>query len=448
MEQAEYKCKCFEYRMVSLRGTTVPKQSKRLGIASLSLAMTRNIKIRLLISFILLFLFPTPSFADSSTGSEVGSFSKIEGRVDILKEGAPTTAPVKVNDNVSMGDIVRTKSDGKAEITFKDDTTVRLAPETRMKIDEYVFNPDNSRKTGALGLFRGKVRAVVSKTKGGIIPVGISTSSFNINTPTAIAGVKGTDFFVFYAQGMTGVIFKEGSGFVANPNMPDKIVNINAGQITFVAAPNAPPLTPRPASNIEMAQHSKDTTPAEKPKEKKEEGQKPKEEKSEVKEAKAEDKGDKGKEDKKDEGKSEVKEAKAEGKQDGGESEGEGETLLASTSEGTHAENKAGENQSEGTPQSPATEQAPLMTMADKPPPAMEAVSFSAVDMTMAGPDLMSPTIGGDLFGFAPPTDIGVIPDTIATTTTIPDISTLLPITETQPQTLKNTDVTVNVVFQ
>lgn len=446
--------------MVSLRGTTVPKQSKRLGIASLSLAMTRNIKIRLLISFILLFLFPTPSFADV-----VGSFSKIEGRVDILKEGAPTTVPVKVNDNVSMGDIVRTKSDGKAEITFKDDTTVRLAPETRMKIDEYVFNPDNSRKTGALGLFRGKVRAVVSKTKGGIIPVGISTSSFNINTPTAIAGVKGTDFFVFYDKGMTGVIFKEGSGFVANPNMPDKTVHINAGQITFVAAPNAPPLTPRPASNIEMAQHSKDTTPAEKPKEKKEEGQRPKEEKSEVKEAKAEDKGDKSKEDKKGDGKSEVKEAKLapasskQGAEDSGSSKGsEGEGSNTQTTSGTVEVAKAdtggiaASGGAEGNMGQGAVEQAPVMTIADKPALVSDIGAFSPNNIAMTGTNPIMPAAGGNVFGFTP-AGAGVIPNAVATapaltTNSVPDMTTLLPVTVTQPQTLKNTDVTVNVVFQ
>lgn len=422
----------------------------------------KNIKNKLfatLVSLVTFLIIPSISLADSSTGSAVGSFSKLEGRVDILIEGAASAVPVKLNDNVSMGDIVRTKSDGKAEITFKDDTTVRLAPETRMKIDEYVFNPDNSRKTGALGLFRGKVRAVVSKTKAGIIPVGISSSSFNINTPTAIAGVKGTDFFVFYDKGMTGVIFKEGSGFVANPNMPDKIVNINAGQITFVATPDAPPLTPRPASNVEMAQHTKDTAPAEKPKEKKEDGQK--EDKKEIKEAKAETKGDKdkdknkdkgdkekegakedkqeSKEDKKGEDKSEVKEAKVEdsGSSKGSESEGSNTQTTSGTVEVAKAD----------------TEQAPSMTMSDKPAPVMEAVSFSAVDMTMTSPNTMAMTGGGGSFGFAPSANIPVIPDAVATaqtltTNTVPDTSTLLPVTVTQPQTLKNTDITINVTFQ
>ncbi len=384
-----------------------------------------------------IFLFPLfltliLSLTSTSTltyADTVGFFSKVEGRVDILKEGDTKAIPVKVNDNVSMGDIVRTKSDGKAEITFKDDTTVRLAPETRMKIDEYVFNPDNSRKTGALGLFRGKVRAVVSKTKGGIIPVGISTSSFNINTPTAIAGVKGTDFFVFYDKGMTGVIFKEGSGFVANPNMPDKIVNINAGQITFIKI-DTPPLPPRPASNIEMAQHSKDTTPAEKPKEKKEEGQKPKEEKSQIKEAKAETKGDKeesSEEEKLGDGKSEIKKETSEGD----DSKNEGETTHRYTSRGAPPGEKASETAGEPVTltYSPLTEASPRD----------EKMGSGQAQVNSSG-------FTTDI-GFTP-ADIGVIPDIVSTINTIPDTTILLPVTETQPQTLKNTDVTVNVKFQ
>jgi hypothetical protein len=249
------------------------------------------------IGFILSLLLPLTAFAET-----VGYFSLVEGRVDILKAGKTSAVPVKRNDNVSMGDIVRTKSDGRTEITFKDETTVKLAPETRIKIDEYTFNPDNSRNKGVLNLFRGKVRSVVTKSKG-IIPIGLGISSFNVNTPTAIAGVRGTDFFVFFDKGITGVIFKVGQGFVINPNMPDKIININAGQVSFVINPNIPPAPPRPATKVEMTQHAKDTAPAEKPKEKKEE--KAEKEPSKTVEAKAEKKEEEKekKEEKKEEGK-------------------------------------------------------------------------------------------------------------------------------------------------
>lgn len=285
----------------------------------------------ILSTLILLFLTLTSTLAHAQV---VGFISKLQGRVDILKEGAPSALPVRVNDPVSIGDIVRTKSDGKAELTFKDGTVVRVAPKSRLRIDEYLFDVDNTRKEGRLYLFRGKLRAIVSKTRA-VIPVAAGVSTFNVNTPTAVAGVRGTDFFVFYDKGITGVIFKEGSGFVVNPNMPDKIVNVNAGQVTFVVTPDAPPLAPRRAPNVEMVSHIKDITVSEKPKEK------------------------------------EIK----------------------------------------------ITEVASI---------------GGIIGMGEFGE-------GGEVFGFTPP--IGI------TTDAIPATTTLLPVTETQPQTL-NTDVTINVIFK
>ena len=400
-----------------------------------------------------------PAFADT-----VGFFSKAEGRVDILKEGDTKAVPVNLNDNVSMGDIVRTKSDGTAELTFKDDTTVRIASETRLKIDEYTFNPDNSRNKGALGLFRGKVRAVVSKTKG-IIPVAIGASTFNINTPTAIAGVKGTDFFVFYDRGITGVIFKEGQGFVVNPNMPEQVVNVNAGQITFIKI-DAPPLPPRPASNIEMTQHTKDTAPAEKPKEKKEEEQKTKEEKKTITEAKAEDKGDKdqkkedsSKEEKQGEDKSEVKEAKIEVEKPEGDGQAKAETGEIAPSTDSPVTGSGLEVASTDMPviEKPVLDTAPSATVDMEEidimsaSPTITTIDMEEIDVMATNPDTMIAG-GEDVFGFTQPTDITVISETVTAITdvtndSIGDIITLLPVTETQPQTLQNTDVTINVKF-
>ncbi len=202
-----------------------------------------------------LLLFPAVSFAEY-----VGSFSRIEGRVDLLRAGATAVVRARQGDGVSNGDIIRTKSDGRAEILFKDDTTVTVAPESRLKIDEYTFNPDNSRNKGILSLLRGKLRAAVSKVKAGLIPVSIGASTFNINTPTTVAGVRGTVLFVFYERGITGVVFKEGSGFVYNQNIPERIVNVSEGQATFILRDDAPPLPPRPATDAEMSQHIIDTT--------------------------------------------------------------------------------------------------------------------------------------------------------------------------------------------
>ncbi|MBI5643741.1 MAG: FecR domain-containing protein [Deltaproteobacteria bacterium] len=190
---------------------------------------------------------------------EAGFFSKLDGKVDIQRAGSVAPAAVKTGDKVFIGDIIRTKAGSKAELTFKDNTIVKLAPETRIKVDEYLFNADGGRKKGSLYLFRGKVRGVVSNFKKNVIPVSMGESTFDIKTPTAIAGVRGTDLFVFYLKGSTGVVFRDGYGFVYNPNAPDKVVDMRAGQATFVTDPASPPLPPKRALNIEFIRHTADT---------------------------------------------------------------------------------------------------------------------------------------------------------------------------------------------
>ncbi|MBI5562831.1 MAG: FecR domain-containing protein, partial [Deltaproteobacteria bacterium] len=212
-------------------------------------------------ALLLLLLAALPAFAYAD---EVGVITRVEGKVDILRQGAREAVEARLNYPVSMEDVIRTKTGGKAEIRFKDDTVLRIAGSSRLKIDKYVFNPDKTRQTASVTLFRGKVRAVVSKTATAV-PVSTNASTFNVNTPTAVAGVMGTDLFVFYDKGITGVIFKDGKGFVFTNNVPDKVVRVGAGFVTFVTGAGAPPLEPRPATQLELDQHVKDTSPFERP---------------------------------------------------------------------------------------------------------------------------------------------------------------------------------------
>lgn len=204
--------------------------------------------------FAILLLAPLAVWADA-----VGSFTKIEGQVDLVRTTGGGAAVVRVGDSVSMGDAIRTKRNSKAEIQFKDESVIQLAPETRISIDEYSFR-GGARERGMIGLFRGKIRAIVSKLRASVIPASLGGSDFNIKTPTAIAGVKGTDLIVYYERGVSGVMFLSGNGFVLNPSMPDRVIPIRGGQATFVAGGNQ---APRPAVNVSeafLAPHLKGTT--------------------------------------------------------------------------------------------------------------------------------------------------------------------------------------------
>ena len=63
----------------------------------------------------LLMAFPPNVIAET-----VGTITYLEGRVDKLGKDGSTYVPVTAGEQVSTGDVLRTKSYSKAEITFAD----------------------------------------------------------------------------------------------------------------------------------------------------------------------------------------------------------------------------------------------------------------------------------------------------------------------------------------
>ncbi len=242
-----------------------------------------NLALLLIFAFVLLPLAAVQA-------APVGTITALEGRVDLTAGGQ--TRDVRVGDQVSVGDILRSKSKSKAEIKFLDGNILRLAENTRLRVSQY--QPEEGRKS-YFNLFRGKTQAVVDKLQ--------KKGTFEIHTPTAICGVRGTMFFAYFQNGQSGFAFQRGSGYGYNVKMPTQVVTINAGQAMVVTAPDRSP-TLRPATSVEIDKHAKDTTPTEKGKEEKQE----KKEEAKSPEGAQKPEGDQGKqEEKKEEKKEEAK---------------------------------------------------------------------------------------------------------------------------------------------
>ncbi|MDP3143587.1 MAG: FecR family protein, partial [Candidatus Omnitrophota bacterium] len=154
-------------------------------------------------------------------------------------------------------------------ITFADGNILRLAENTRVRITDYQMGEG---KTSTLDLFRGKTQSIVS---------GLSKNArYEIHTPTAVAGVRGTDFIAFFLNGVSGFVPKDGTIYGYNRNMPEDVKTVIPGQAIMVPAANKP-ATIQPATSTEVEKHVSDTAPTEKKKEekeKKEEGAAPKSE--------------------------------------------------------------------------------------------------------------------------------------------------------------------------
>lgn len=121
----------------------------------------------------------------TTTNADVGKVTEQTGLAEI-KRGT-SVVPSSVQSEVEMNDTVTT-ANGKAGITFKDDTKVQITEHSKLVIDTFVY--DESKKTGKLGM---KMALGTIKYASGQIAKN-DPQQVMVETPTATIGVRGTDF--------------------------------------------------------------------------------------------------------------------------------------------------------------------------------------------------------------------------------------------------------------
>ena len=156
-----------------------------------------------LFTYILLFAFET-------IASVGGTFTTIEGRVDILKEGLVRGVQVTKGDTVNINDVIRTKSNSYAEVTMADNSVIKIAPNSRVVITEALLSKDGTRKKSSLKLLKGKIKNFVTEAREGGFFGFFSKPNFTVETPSSVVGVKGTEFSVLYGGGTTTTFVDSG----------------------------------------------------------------------------------------------------------------------------------------------------------------------------------------------------------------------------------------------
>lgn len=174
-----------------------------------------------------------------SAADNIASFQTVKGSVQVLRKGALPAIAAKTGDRLSSGDIVRTKSDSSAEVAFQDGSLLKISPRSRIDMGAY-FDGQN-KNLANVKLARGRVDTVVSKVAAGRM--------FEVQTPNAICGVRGTEWFQTYDvdANITGVAVTAGSIYSYNLNNPNNVVTVMAGMHTSIAG-NAPPRPPAPGT--------------------------------------------------------------------------------------------------------------------------------------------------------------------------------------------------------
>ena len=170
----------------------------------------------------------------------------IGGAETVVNEVKGSLAPDKVvavlqGDEVYRDEGVRTAPDSSAKLVLRDNTVVTVGASTYVKLDRFVYAGEGQRGAIALNLVKG---ALVFATGNA------EKHSYQITTPTAALGVRGTIFRVEATATLSRVVLVEGAVHVCmrspvnrrcvDLDHPGEEASVTTTQVAVTTSPASP----------------------------------------------------------------------------------------------------------------------------------------------------------------------------------------------------------------
>jgi hypothetical protein len=121
-------------------------------------------------------------------GTPVGKIELAHGEVVIIHADELRGYQARKDLPLFTGDTIVTLETGRAKFKLNDESIMTLAPETKLVINRSVYDPAKKSRSSYLGMSTGKARFWVKKLTD------FQRSVFKVKTPTAVCGVRGSDF--------------------------------------------------------------------------------------------------------------------------------------------------------------------------------------------------------------------------------------------------------------
>ena len=130
--------------------------------------------------------------AGTAQAVDIGQVKVSKG--DVAIERAGQTGSAAVGARLQTADVIKTGSDGSVGITMSDNSLLSAGPNSVLSLDKYAFDAttnqgqfDSSLRKGSLSVVSGRIAKQ-------------SPDAMTVRTPTAILGVRGTEFAVSVDQ--------------------------------------------------------------------------------------------------------------------------------------------------------------------------------------------------------------------------------------------------------
>src|SRR5213594_3173717 len=169
---------------------------------------------------VLLYLYATAAQAQVEWVARAVS---VQGTVESQRVGETRWQPVNLNDTFRPGDTIRVLERSRADVALLDQSVLRLNANTTITLEGV-----KEERTGVVDLLRGAAHFFSRGPR-----------SLEVQTPFAIAGVRGTEFFISVEADRTLLTTFEGTVVAANPAGS---LTLSGGQSAVAEAGRAPVL--------------------------------------------------------------------------------------------------------------------------------------------------------------------------------------------------------------
>lgn len=198
------------------------------------------------------------AFAGVANAQNVhGILKVVKGDVQIKGAKTGQVSKARIGAKVFPKDVVITAKDARAKIVMVDNNEINISPESQIEIQHYEFDPAKGKKEVLLNVIYGKVRAKVEQKYDG------KTSRFQVKTPAAVAGVRGTDFLTSFNRSTraSSVVTFTGKVEFGTPGPGGSIANaVSVTPGTQASSTGgAPPTAPAPVPKSQLAVMDSDT---------------------------------------------------------------------------------------------------------------------------------------------------------------------------------------------
>lgn len=162
----------------------------------------------------------------SLCGAEtIATFRSVNGSVSVESTDGKSKAAAKNGMAVAVGFLIRTAASAKADLALADGSLITIGERSAIVLNRNIIGTKD-RKNTSFGVLMGGMKLKVNKLTG--------KDEFKVQTPTAVAAVRGTDFEVALASdGSTMVAVSEGKVNVAGDSGSADVKRGESGSVVL-----------------------------------------------------------------------------------------------------------------------------------------------------------------------------------------------------------------------